>query len=272
MDELAVRKRNKNRINLTDPDARALKVRQGAIAGYNTHPMVSPLAGEEENGMIVTAVDSPDSVNDAGSLTTMLERVEAETGRADAVHAGGRRVPCGAAPGGQRATRPAGRDAPDRWHRVANPFHKNRFVYDEATNSYRCPNGERLSFVRPGVNKGVPIRLYLPASASVCTGCPRLGVCTPNAFTPSHLQIRPHEPSVRRHRLWMETEEAQQAYRRRAPLIEPLFGILKTQMGAWRFTFRGLREVEAEWTLLATAFNLRTLWRLWRVIVNNQEL
>ena len=62
----------------------------------------------------------------------------------------------------------------------------------------------------------------------------------------------------------METEEAKRAYRRRAPLIEPLFGILKAQMGAWRFTLRGLRDVEAEWTLLATAFNLRTLWRLWR--------
>ena len=69
---------------------------------------------------------------------------------------------------------------------------------------------------------------------------------------------------MRRHRLWMETEEAKRAYRRRAPLIEPLFGILKAQMGAWRFTLRGLRDVEAEWTLLATAFNLRTLWRLWR--------
>lgn len=59
---------------------------------------------------------------------------------------------------------------------------------------------------------------------------------------------------MRRHRDWMETEEARQPYRRRAPLIEPLFGILKTPMGAWRFTLRGLAEVAAEWTLLATAF------------------
>ena len=57
----------------------------------------------------------------------------------------------------------------------------------------------------------------------------------------------------------MKREEAKRAYRRRAPLIEPLFGILKAQMGGWRFTLRGLREVKAEWTLLAAAFNLRTL-------------
>jgi hypothetical protein len=121
-----------------------------------------------------------------------------------------------------------------------------------------------LSYVRPGGNKGVPVRLYQPASASVCTSCPAFGVCTPNAFTGQQPQIRPHEAAARRHRQLMEMEEAQAAYRRRAPLIEPLFGILKTQQGAWRFTLRGLSEVEAEWTLLATAFNLRTLWRLRR--------
>ncbi len=84
------------------------------------------------------------------------------------------------------------------------------------------------------------------------------------SITGRQLQIRPHEAAVRRHRHWMETEEAKRAYRHRTPLIEPLFGILKAQMGAWRFALRGLREVKAEWTLLATAFNLRTLWRLWR--------
>ena len=30
---------------------------------------------------------------------------------------------------------------PDRWQRVVNPYHKNRFVYEEATDSYRCPTG-----------------------------------------------------------------------------------------------------------------------------------
>ena len=182
-------------------------MRQGSITGYNAQAMVSPLAGEEAKGMLVTAVDIVDSVNDAGSLTTMLERAEAETGvrtpltLADAGYHAGPHL----AASEQREQRVV---MPDRWHRVADPYHKNRFVYDEATDSYRCPNGERLSFVRRGVNKGVPVRLYLPASASVCTACPAFGVCTPNRRVGRQLQIRPHEPAVRRHRLWMETEEA----------------------------------------------------------------
>ena len=263
MDELAARGGSKSRVNLTDPDARALKMRRGSITGYNAQAMVSPLAGEEAKGMLVTAVDIVDSVNDTGSLTEMMERAEEETGV---------RAPLTLADAGYHAGRhleaSEGREQrvvmPDRWHRVANPYHKNRFVYDEATDSYRCPNGEKLSFARPGVNNGVPVRLYQPASPSVCTGCPAFGLCTTNALTGPQLYIRPQEAAVRRHRLWMETEEAKRAYRRRAPLIEPLFGILKAQMGGWRFMLRGLREVKAEWTLLATAFNLRTLWRLSR--------
>lgn len=46
--------------------------------------------------------------------------------------------------------------------------------------------------------------------------------------------------------------------------MEPVFGIIKEQQGARRFLLRGLGNVTAEWTLLATAFNLRTLWRIWR--------
>ena len=53
------------------------------------------------------------------------------------------------------------------------------------------------------------------------------------------------------------------AYRRRKELPEPVFGILKEQQGARRFLLRGLTNVKAEWALLATAFNLRTLWRVW---------
>ncbi len=62
----------------------------------------------------------------------------------------------------------------------------------------------------------------------------------------------------------MTTEAARRWYARRKELIEPVFGILKEQMGARRFLLRGLANVRAEFALLATAFNLRTLWRLWR--------
>ena len=69
---------------------------------------------------------------------------------------------------------------------------------------------------------------------------------------------------LRRHRAWMSTSAAKEAYGLRKQLVEPVFGIIKEQQGARRFLLRGLANVAAEWTVLATAFNLRTLWRAWR--------
>ena len=61
----------------------------------------------------------------------------------------------------------------------------------------------------------------------------------------------------------MATAEAQRWYARRKELDEPTFGIIKEQMGARRFLLRGLANVRAKFVLLAPAFNLRTLWRVW---------
>ena len=62
----------------------------------------------------------------------------------------------------------------------------------------------------------------------------------------------------------MATDEARRAFKKRKQLVEPVFGIIKEQQGLLRFLLRGLGNVTPEWTLLATAFNLRTLWRVWR--------
>ena len=48
-------------------------------------------------------------------------------------------------------------------------------------------------------------------------------------------------------------------------MVEPVFGIIKEQLAARRFLLRGFANMSAEWTLLGTAFNLRTLWRVWRL-------
>jgi hypothetical protein len=77
------------------------------------------------------------------------------------------------------------------------------------------------------------------------------------------VQLGEYETDLRAHRQWMATDAAQQASRRRGPLIEAVFGTLKEQLGARRFLLRGLTKVTAEWALLALGANLRTLARVW---------
>ena len=60
MNELEDLKGRKN-INLTDRDARLMKMKQGFLSAYNVQAMVSPVkTGQETSGMLITAVELVD--------------------------------------------------------------------------------------------------------------------------------------------------------------------------------------------------------------------
>ena len=59
----------------------------------------------------------------------------------------------------------------------------------------------------------------------------------------------------------LATESGKKEYRRRGAIIEPVFGHIKQLRGYRRFSFRGLRKVQAEWGIICMAMNLRKLFR-----------
>ena len=260
-------KERQKRINLTDGDARLMKTRGSILLSYNAQAMVSPLEPDGgATGMFITAVDMADDSRDETQLVPMLEQAEETTGTksemtlADAAYHSGKGLEeC--ARRGQSVAIPE-----TRQQLLGDPYHKDRFTYDEHSDSFRCPQGQRRAFLRIQHTNGVPFRLYR-ASGAVCQACPAFGVCTRAKETGRSLVIGPYDAAPRRHRAWMSTNEARDAYKRRKPLVEPFFGIIKEQLAARRFLLRGMVNVSAEWTLLATAFNLRTLWRVWRLCV-----
>ncbi len=91
----------------------------------------------------------------------------------------------------------------------------------------------------------------------------QFGVCT-KSKDGRNVTVGPNDAALRRHRTWMATSAATKVYKLRKQVVEPVFGIIKEQQGGRRFLLRGLTNVAAEWTVLATAFNLRTLCRVWR--------
>jgi len=60
----------------------------------------------------------------------------------------------------------------------------------------------------------------------------------------------------------LETQDAKDLYARRKQTVEPVFGIIKSAIGLTRFRLRGLAKVSAEWTMIALAYNCRSLHRL----------
>ena len=251
------------RINLTDKDARLMRTRQGVVPGYNAQAMVSPVAtGEGVSGMLVTASEVVDDANDTARLTAMVHQAEEVSGV---------RVPMTLADAGYFASRHVaelhrrGQQVvmPDKARPTSHPYHKDQFKYDEETDTHTCPHGQTLVFV--GMKSyQKKSRMSRMTSGSICRECPAFEVCTKNARDGRSVEMGPNDMALRRHRDWMASGEAHNAYQRRLPLVEPLFAVLKNRLGAQQFTLRGMANVTAEWNLLVTAFNLRTLWWVWR--------
>jgi hypothetical protein len=253
------------RVNLTDADAQLMKSRQGFVAGYNAQAMVSPLAPAPagRTGLLITAADVVTAPDDQGQLLPMIEQAAALTGQPAE-----RTLVDGGYHSGDTVAECAARGlvvilAEAEQANLAHPYHKDHFVHDEAADTSTCPAGQVLRFVGVKERTGrPPVRVYR-GEVATCRGCPAFGRCTKDRRQGRALEIGPQEAARRRHRAWMATAEAQTAYRQRKQLPEPTVGILKEQQGARRFLLRGLAAVQAEWHLLATTFNLRTLARVW---------
>ena len=256
---------DRKRINLTDKDARLMRARPSLfVPGYNAQVMVSPMETDGAvTGMLLTAVDVLDETHDNDQLIPMMEQAEETTGMkapmtlADAGYfAAAQLEEC------DRREQQVAVPEPRQQFPVGDPYHKDQFAFDETTDSYTCPQGQTLRFVQRQFIHRTWYRVYR-ASPTICRACPAFGVCT-KARNGRNIVIGPNDATLKRHRVWMTTDAAKEAYRRRKQLVEPVFGIIKEQMGARRFLLRGLVNVTAEWIMLAAAFNLRTLWKAWR--------
>jgi transposase len=258
------------RLNLTDPDAGLVKGRQGVMAGYNAQAAVArvqlatPRRPHERAARLITAVDVVPDADDHGQLVPMLDRVEATTGRGvptvlsdGGYHDGATVAAC--AERGQRVAMPESQQ-----QALTDPYHKAHFAYDPDADTYTCPERQGLTFRGEKARTARPRMRVYRGEAAVCRGCPAFGVCTKDGRQGRALEVGPYEAALRDHRVWMATDAAKTVYRQRKALIEPVFGVLKEELGARRFLLRGLAGVRAEWTVLATAFNLRTCVRLWQ--------
>jgi transposase len=255
-----------DRINLTDPEAVLLKGRRGYVAGYNAQAMVSPVDPVQagRGGLVITAAEVVTAADDHGQLIPMLEAAEETLGKraaatlADAgFHSGENLAACAAR--GQTVLMPEAQEQ----ERETNPFHKDHFAYDPTSDTYCCPQGATLRFVRIKHRTGRPSARLYRARGAICRACPFFGVCT-KVRDGRSLEVGARDQLLAAHRVRMATPEAQALFRRRKQLPEPTFGILKEQQAGRRFLLRGRANAAAEWSLLATAFNLRTLTRLWQ--------
>lgn len=254
------------RVNLTDPDAQLMQGRQGYLAGYNAQAMVVKLNEAEAGrpGLFVTAAEVTTEPADQGQLALMLDAAREEVGEvagvtvADAGYHSGANLEAAEA----REMTVLMPEA-HRKHVLESPFHKDRFIYDEAADTYRCPEGQTLRYaIQKRRREGVR-RVY--RAGPVCGGCPFFGACTKNEKRGREIEIGVHDRALRTQRALMRETTALARYALRQGMVEPVFGILKAVHGFRQFWARGLPAVRSAWLMMAFTLNMKSLYEVWRL-------
>ena len=150
----------------------------------------------------------------------------------------------------------------DKTQRQDDTLSSSDFQWDEAANEYRCPEGhalrsERRAFKTARSHVTQADTIIYRASQHDCQGCPLKARCCPN--TPIRKITRSiHEKARDTARRVMQTDEYQRSRSLRKK-VEMLFAHLKRILKLNRLRLRGLSGASDEFTLAATAQNLRRL-------------
>lgn len=243
--------------NLTDPDAHQMTAHGVNRPGYNAQAVVRAVRTTQGRGRLIVALAVRTRADDHAILPDLLLQATARTGQAAAVtvadrgyHSGEVVAAC-ADLGCATVISPSPIPA-------STPYGPEAFVVDPRTGVMTCPEGATLTRWK----STHPIEVRYGARKASCQPCRAKAVCCPTAKRGRVVVRTVYADVVTRQRAQVARDDGVAIRRRRKGLIEGVFGTLKTCHGGRRMLLRGLANVDAEWTLLATAFNLRTLSRL----------
>jgi transposase len=149
--------------------------------------------------------------------------------------------------------------APELWNklpRVGKQLAPSALLYNAENDCYHCPMGQTLRRITKNANHRGEVAYHVYACPGKA-GCPLGAQCVQGKA--DHRQVtRDQYQDVRdRTARRMATKAGRAIYRKRAPAIESVFGIVKQTMSVRQFLLRGLGKVRTEWNWVCGAYNLR---------------
>ena len=140
-------------------------------------------------------------------------------------------------------------------------FLAENFPYDQEQDEFICPAHQRLQFQYTSrytsANGYVTDRRNYECQA--CKECPLKSECT-RAKGNRRIRISFRLLEYRRQaKSNLTSDEGQRLRAARSTEVEPVFGIIKQNMGFRRFHLRGLEKVKTEWGLVSIAHNMKKL-------------
>ncbi len=270
--QLEAAKSRVDRVSTTDPDARMMKQADGGTA-----PSYNVQLSTDATHMLLVGVDITQAGSDYQQLLPGLHRIEQNLGKppAQVVVDGGYISSdniIALAARGVELIGPAPTDDPVTASRTTSYHHRgvspayaaSQFVYDEASDTYRCPQGKILRYDAVYVRDGTR-RLRYKARAADCRACPAKRFCCPANREGRSIERRVYVAPVQAFREKMQTEAARAIYRQRAQVAEFPNLWIKAKLGLRQFRVRGLRKVGLETLWAALTYDIQQWIRLcWR--------
>jgi len=157
----------------------------------------------------------------------------------------------------------------------SNDYPDFEFRYDEADNTYVCPENNKLHFVGKKEVANVLYKRY-KAKRSACISCALKVGCIGHRYQKeiwvqdgqtldrkfvadkrsSRKGPRLSSPHILRMREKLQSAEGRRSYALRFPIVEGTIGIIKEIRKANQFLRRGLERVQTEWTERCIAHNI----------------
>lgn len=243
----------RQRIHPSDPQARIMRTQQGKKLGYNAQAVVDGRSG------IVVGADVVTDQNDAQMLTPMIGQVEENLGEvaqetvADKGYVNHEQLQQAAERGYPVLVAQFRNEGES-----AGPYHVSRFQHDAQRDVAICPRGKTLR--REGENRKRQTR-YRTYRCTSHLQCPVAAECSTDPLG-RKVQLSQYFEVTQQQRAKHLVEANKEKLRQRKAIVERAFAEIKQHMGFRRWSVYGLEKVQAQWSLICLAYNLRRLYSL----------
>ena len=248
---------DKKQISFADKDARIMGKKGDFDYRYNAQISV------DSDTQIIVGQHLSQNANDKQELKPALEQVEETTGQlpdkmsVDNGYMSGDNLEAleGGAVDAYIAT-----DKGEKRNKIPLSESQRRLVkadfeYDETSNSFTCPGGQRLEMKRESKDG---TRIYQGA-AEVCANCPyQSRCCQSKNGSARSITCDDKEPLRQRMNTKMEKEDSKGVYKKRKVIVEPVFGQIKNS-GFRGFSVRGKDKAAGEFSLVCAVHNIKKI-------------
>ena len=241
-------KESRGEVSPSDPDARLMKSREGAIPAYNVQLVV-----DDENKLISGSIVSTEP-NDQELLEPVLEHVKEELGIEPEEVLGDKGYTSFTALEKVESTGKTICYIPLK--RTRNDSNPICFTYNEEKDEYVCERGKSLPLkAKNKFHHGQYMDVY---QGKECEGCSVRTQCTSSKY--GRIIQRPHNQSWREaYRQRLETVLGKSKIKLRKSLVEHPFGTIRYWMGKIPLLLRGREKVDTEINIYTTAYNIKRL-------------